>query len=317
LDGDNPPDTFEITPVDLGINILKFPRYFYAFNPLQSQDPDSDTNILLNQDVIRALQNYFENVTSAYRDALSLQIYLSLSQFAGETSNGGLADDGQTILRGDPFTYDLTIGQVAAPSNNGDTFITVYPIAGTDLAKLAALEIIQKYWRNEETPYLVGWEITWLSYYWNPQYLNPGGYIEDPMVEAIPQLPVDFWGAASQQPSDSLDFTTPTNTIFDFLPVYNPQCYSSDGTANGKSTISWLRKADRVDQTQRTWSKIYRSWIGSPIGHFDQDLFNQFPRPGNNNPDTNYGYNVPSAPSLRAADISAAAIATMTLVTNP
>jgi hypothetical protein len=237
---DSPPDDFQIVPVELGVHILKHPRYFYAF----LGDGYGSTTEKINQMVIRMLQNYFENPSAAYRDALTKLLSDSLG------IDGAVA---QT-----PPQYDSEIGEF-----DGTT------VTGTDMAKRAALEIIQKYWRGEETPYVIGYEIIWSSYYFRPPYLNPGGYVEDPIYEAAPQLPEYFW-SPTYPPSSA--------TIFDLLASINPQCYSSSGTPGGSVNISWLRKADELEH-QRTWFKLNRRWIGSPIGFWDDQLYSVGNRP--------------------------------------
>ena len=144
-------------------------------------------------------------------------------------------------------------------------------IPGTDLAKRAAMEIVAKYWRNEETPYIVGYEIEWSVYYFLPQFMNPGGYVEDPVLDATPQLPDYFW-------SPYQNGLISSETIWDDFRFFNPQCYSSTGQYSGDTIISWLRKADRVEY-ERTWFKVTRRWIGTPIGFWDADLYSQNGRP--------------------------------------
>jgi len=289
LSSNLPPDQFEINPVELGINIIKYPRYFYAFNPLQSQDPSWNTSQILNQQVIRVLQNYFENTTSQYRDALILQLQISMS-FPGTVNAQGVA------IPAEDLSIDLATGQISySPTIPG--YIT--PICGTDLAKAAAIEIIQKYWRNEETPYIVGCEINWYSYYYIPQFLNPGGYIEDPLTQANPQLPSDCWDTTGNPDSAEVNTDGGPNTVFDLMTVYNPQCYSQDGLQGGPLVISWLRKADHIDQTQRTWIKLRRQWVGTPIGYWDSDLYNDGDRPTMASQ-----YNTCTPPIMAAKDVA-------------
>jgi len=237
---DSPPDEFQIIPVELSVNLLKHPRYISAL------EGNTVTENKLNQQVIRRLQDYFENPSSAMRDAITQQIWASL------TFPGTIDGSGNPVSDGDTLVKDW----------DGEA-ITIETITGTQFAKAAALEIIQKYWRNEETPYIVGYQITWSSFYFRPQYLNPGGYVEDPIYDATPQLPDYFW---------SPDFPPSTNTIFDLLSEFNPQCFSRNGLRGGPVQISWLRKADQQDY-QRTWFKIDRTWIGSPIGFWDPQFF--------------------------------------------
>lgn len=238
---DSPPDEFSLVPVELGVNILKHPRYFYAF----FGDGYGSATELQNQMVIRILQDYFENTSAAYRDAIT------------ELLNNSFDDnDGDGIQ---PPKFD---------SENEDFSGGI--ISGTNMAKAAALEIVQKFWRGEETPYIVGYEMTWSQYFFVSPWINPGGYVEDPMTESVPQLPEYFFSRVFPPSSGS--------TIFDFLASINPQCYSSDGTPGGLVNISWLRKSDQVDY-QRTWFKLTATWVGSPVGYWDADLYTHEDRP--------------------------------------
>lgn len=244
LSFDNPPDQFQIMPVELGVNIIKHPRYLYAFLG------NSPTEEKLNQMVIRMLQNYFENTSSAYRDALHELIKASLTNL------------------GTVGTPPPPYGETTDPSGSVvGAFVGL--LQGTQLAKRAALEILQKYWRNIETPYVVGYQIDWSSFSYLPEYLNPGGYIEDPITEATPQLPSYFWSPV---------FPPDGRTIFDALAAINPQCYSSNGTPQGAVNISWMRKADTMDY-ERTWYKTTRTWIGSAVGFWDAELYSAVKRP--------------------------------------
>jgi hypothetical protein len=284
---DTPPDEISCTEVELGINIIQYPRYVYAFSPIVTTDGNWFTNRILNQDVVRCLQNYFENTTSSYRDALIFQLKASLG------SPGSLDGNGNIV-------HALKVNGTL--TSDGSTTYSIVPIAGTDLAKNAAIEIIQKYWRNEETPYVVGYEIEWNAYYFRPQYINPGGYVENPIYQATPQLPDYFW-SPNDPPDDA-------GTIFDKLGTYNPQCYSITGLAGGASSISWLRKSDRWI-LQRTWFKWTRRWIGSPVGFWDPDLFNSNNAPWA--PSGGTSYNTASQPQLLKGDISAASIPSFTI----
>jgi hypothetical protein len=252
---DSPPDEFSITPVELGINIIKHPRYFYAF----LGDGYGSTTEAQNQMVIRLLQDYMENVSANYRDAI---IQLLNDSLDVPDANG---------TQPQPPEW-------SAADNSYLPLNSSHWVTGTRGAKLAALEIIQKYWRGEETPYVVGYEMTWSQYYFVAPAINPGGYVEDPMFEATPQLPDYFFSRVF--PPDS------AYTIFDYLAAHNPQCYSYDGTADGQVVISWLRKSDQIDY-QRTWFKITRTWLGSPIGYWDTQLYTQGSAP---NPVTGAGY---------------------------
>ncbi len=243
---DPPPEEFSVVPVELGVNIMKHPRYFYAF----FGDGYGSTTEQQNQMVIRLLQDYFENTSANYRDAIIRMLKTSIPYPDG---------DGYSPQ---PPEWD----RAAEDYVDSDTAF----VQGTAMAKRAALEIVQKYWRGEETPYVVGYEVTWSQYVFVPPDINPGGFVENPMTEANPQLPAYFF--SDTEPPD------PANTIFDFLSTWNPQCYSVNGLPGGTINISWLRKSDQVEY-QRTWFRITRTWIGSPVGFWDEQLYTRDQRP--------------------------------------
>lgn len=244
LSFDSPPDQFSLQPVELGVDIIKHPRYFYAF---MGNDGYGSTTEQFNQQVIRLLQDYRENQTAAYREGI---IAILKNNLTANTTG--------------------TPGDMPNYCPNGKAINKNVPIYGTEMAKRAAIEIIVKLWRGEETPYLTGWQITHSYFTFRPPYINPGGYIEDPITEASPQLPEYFWSP-----------TWPTSTsvtIFDYIAAINPQSYSSDGTASGSPSISWLRKADILD-FERTFFKVTRTWIGSPVGYWDPQFYAATARP--------------------------------------
>lgn len=126
-------------------------------------------------------------------------------------------------------------------------------------AYLAAKELLLKRRIGEDTFYLPGFRVSWIQYFYMPQALNPGGYIEDPITEG--GLPAYFW-SLNQEPDG--------NDIFTLLADYNPQFFS-DG-------ISWFRQSDDY-QYVRTWFRISKTWIGAPYAHWDADVYSQFPSP--------------------------------------
>lgn len=258
MTSDTPPDRFAVTPVELGLNIIKHPRYFYAF---LGEGYGSDTE-QKNQMVIRLLQDYFENTTAAYRDALSQLLYCSLGT------------DGSTKGKKPQWNYGT------------ETFPGGSKVTGTDMAKRAALEIIQKYWRGTETPYIVGWQLTWSAYYFYPQPLNPGGYVEDP-AQASPAIPPMFYTVAP--PGEVAGGVT----MFEGMQWVNPQCYSDTGRLDGDLQMSWLRKADQIEY-ERTIYRVDRTWIGTPVGFWDPELYTRDEGP--QKPDDYLLANMPACP---------------------
>lgn len=219
---DSPPDEFQITPVELGINIIKHPRYLYA---LIKQDGDSATDVTEKQTIVRLIQQYIDAPVAPEKSAVVSQLGMTL-------------DDSPVLL----------------------------------YAKAAAQEIVQKLWLQEDNPYVIAYRIVWSVYYFRPIFLDPGGRKEDPIQDG--GLP-DYFG------SPSGDYNV--DTIFDLLAVYNPQCYKSP---SGSLILSSLRLADEYEY-QRTWFKVTRQWIVSPIGNWDPQIYNPFERPADwttNNP---------------------------------
>lgn len=123
----------------------------------------------------------------------------------------------------------------------------------------AATELLLKRRIGEDTFYLPGYRVTWAQYFWMPQFLNAGGYIEDPIAQG--GLPAYFW--STDQTPDGL-------SIFDNLPDLNPQFYDQG--------ISWLRQSDVVEYS-RTWFRYVHTWIGAPYAHWDAEVYSQDPSP--------------------------------------
>jgi hypothetical protein len=272
---DLPPDEFSIMPVELGINIMKHPRYFYALNPNASLD--SYNTLAAKQAIIRAIQTYqdspFFPVSSSLNGLLNGQVH---NNIVGQMVSGKFVYTAPNPNYQPQFTTtntgaDRIVNSIpSAATQNGDPNPAViyksFNVATQDegnkisMALAAAQEILLKIWRMEDNPYLVGYQITWGVYYNYCPELSPGGYIEEPISYGLP------------------DYFTNDGTIFDAFSILNPQCYSANGASGGAVSISWLRKADEVDY-QRTWFKVTRTWIGSAIGAWDTDIFSSNDRP--------------------------------------
>jgi len=248
---DSPPDEFQCLTTELGIDIIKHPRYFYALYPTQADystwcgDPNNPniTVAQVKQGIIIAIQTYrdapfpVQTQTIPYINPVQSNIIAQLTNF---------------------------IVSAIDTSTKATTSVNVAFSPSCLLALAAGSEIIGKLWNQEDTPYMVGFQITWSQYYFSPPFINGGAYIESP-IGIVPA----YFLSPSQNYS---------NTIFDDLAQQNPQCFSADGTSSGAVNISWLRQADEIDY-QRTWFKITRKWIGSAIGAWDAQLFSQFNRP--------------------------------------
>ncbi len=115
---------------------------------------------------------------------------------------------------------------------------------------LAMQELICKLRKGIDSFYLAGFRINYSTFSYNPQLMNPGGYVEDPIEAGL--IPYYF---------TSQDQTPEGQSIFDFTnaegdPLY-PMLYG-----NG---LAWLRVSD-TQVFQRTWFKLTKSWIAAPGG---------------------------------------------------
>ena len=277
---DTPPDDYQDIPQDLGIDIIKHPRYFPNLYPTGADYTDTPypapnntvTRAMVKNAIIRAIQTYRD---SPYFPP------------AGSTSLNGTV--GSSVINA--FITGI-IPTITPTSAGSETAINITGDASSLLAVAAASEIINKLWFQLDTPYVSGRQVTWTQYFFQPVYLNPGGYIEDPTY----WVPDYFMQPLSQNtlargnlssPYINSDTLPPVNgdagspggaTVFDYMAQVNPTCYSSNGNRSGSTQISWLRKADEV-VFERTWFKVTHTWIGSPVGHWDYDIFSSGNRP--------------------------------------
>jgi len=290
LSFDSPPDEFQIVPIELGVDILKHPRYAWALLPYTTDNSLAITTIggvtiygnQIKEAVVRMIQAYRDS--PIYPSASYVQgtvQALVLQQFQTASTKGidvvipnpnGFVPKNNAAPKGG-IVWDGSAGTISTLSKDYE-FVTVKVFSdNTFFATLiaAAREMLYKLWRNEDTPPVTGYEITWAQYYFAPTYLNPGNYIENP-VGIVPYY-----------------FMSPTQTgnatIFDELTAWNPQCFATNGIKYGPLNLSCLRKPDEIDY-QRTWFKVTRKWLCSPIGHWDQDLLT-----GNNRPQNASGFN--------------------------
>jgi len=137
-----------------------------------------------------------------------------------------------------------------------------------------ALELLYKKHKGEESFYLSGYRLSWSKYFWYPQIINPGGYIEDPIAQG--GLPAYFWSTNGMNDGTNIFINTTTQNS-NLFPNGNYGPVSNNG-------LSWLRQTDVMD-LQRTWFKMTYSWIGAPIGHWDNEWYNPLPQPLNTNAD--------------------------------
>jgi hypothetical protein len=250
---DSPPDEFSCQAVDLGLDIIKHPRYSWALLPYQYDTQsyatfgDTNTKIYfsdIKSQIVRLIQNYqdapiYPSNFSVANGYVHENILQSLGSGTIDVNipnpNGYQPPSGSTTVPTPP-TWD---GNAATKAALGKTsrYVTVVinlyncngknllssPTSPIAIAIAAAQELISKIWRGETTPYLTGYRISWSQYYFVPVLLNPGGYIENP-VGVVP----DYFMSPSQ---------TGRDTIFDALPFVNPQSYSQNRLIGGDLII--------------------------------------------------------------------------------
>ena len=282
---DVPPDEVTWNSVKLGIDIMKHPRYFYALMPT-NQIPNytgtNDTNaqIAAKQAIIRSIQAYRENPFIPTAANLNNMTGLLHDNILANLVSGSFTVSvaNPNYLPQYPSTTPDPVGKLysgnpypPAAAASGQPNPTVYylsfntssvdPNGKVALALAAAKELVGKLWRMEDSPPISGIELSWSEYSFTPPLINLGGYVEDPTL-ASPGLPDYYY------------LTTPggTQTIFDGLSQFNPQCYSVTGQYNGGTAISWLRDSDVLESLQNVLWKITRKWLGAPIGAWDQDI---------------------------------------------
>jgi hypothetical protein len=289
LSFDSPPDEFSINTVNLGLDILKNPRYFYNLIPT-SQLPkplpsylsdDTPVQEAVKSTIIRAIQAYrenplvppqqmFNNISGFYHDLIVSNLQSGALNYAIPNPNFNPAYKSTVV---DPTI--LTAPPTAA-SKDGDPNAPLYYVSWSPgnsdpgnkiaIALAAAQELVAKIWKQEDTPPVYGLEITLSEYFWRPPPIDLGSYIVSDINTIIP----DYFICPSVIPDGS--------TVFDDIGNFNPQYYSSTGQKGGGVSISWMRQADSLE-FGRTFFKRTIKLLGAPVGCWDADLFNQGNRP--------------------------------------
>ena len=307
---DSPPDDFNINEVQLDINIVKHPRYWWALSPYIDDNSTyttvNDIEIFysdIKQSIMRMIQTYIdapiypsqETVNGIIQSTILSQMKNGVLQV--HYPNAAFPIGSNPVV--DPVVWDGKYSDI--PSQNCAYFIVNVPVDLTDpddpisIAIAAATELISKLWRQEDTPYLAGYEVVWTQRFFQPVYLNPGGYIEDPR-DWVPTYFIGSNGLTGPIPRGDVDQipnmdTSPApgadgETIFDALVNYNPQCYSDDGTTSGNLNFSCLRKADNLNY-ERTWFSMTHKWLIAPVGKWDSDLYS-----GEDGPQNAFDFNI-------------------------
>jgi hypothetical protein len=311
-----PPDEFECSPVELGIDILKHPRYFFALMPTSlipnySGTQDTPAQASCKMAIVRMLQ--------AYRDNPLVTPQANIASVVGQ-----IHETIHSVIKSNPKAATFTLPnpnyvagyKATQPPPVGTTFSgSLYPPTATAngqpnpqyyylnfdpsqdpngsvaLAFAAAEELLGKLWRQEDNPPLTGWEIRWSSFYYIPPFINPGGYIENPFYSPTlfpsgfknNNITIPVHVAVPSLPayfySETWPPETSTATIFDKIGAFNPQCYSANGQIGINNTqLVCLRCADQVTY-QRTWFKVTRVWRISAYGQWDSDILSSGARP--------------------------------------
>lgn len=313
---DTPPDDFDLSEVSLDLNIVKHPRYARAISPYVTDSSTfttvGDTQVFftdIKQSIIRMIQTYTDSPmypsASYLNDLVKNSIISLISPPVGPSPpiisyqiNYPNPNYDGSQAQALPVPWDGTTANI--PTVNCQFFLLGVPIdlaSDSDpivIAIAAAKELITKLWRGEDTPYIPAYEITWTQKFFQPVYLNPGAYIEDPrdwvpdyfMVPGngltstvIPrgdQNSVGPVGPPSTGGVDNSDVVpadgADSASIFDFMTIINPQLFSTTGLSGGPLAISSLRKSDRYGY-DRTFFPVTHKWLIACAGKWDSDLY--------------------------------------------
>ena len=309
LSFDSPPDDFELNDVSLDLNIIKHPRYWRWLSPYASDTNPVALGTLaqssiaeIKEALIRVVQNYIEspfypsiNATTNYIQSNILDDIKS-GNFKVAVTNTSF-DPGQDAV--EPVVWDGNNDDQPDESVNCRYYLVpcayAYqnesPNGQIHMAIAAATELISKLWRQEDTPYIPAYEVVWTQRFFQPIYLNPGAYLEDPR-DVVPgyfmgapspnfaninQIPRGNQGAIGPVTDVGNADTVPaygvySGSILDHLVQINPQLYSSNGTASGFLTVSSLRTSDSY-RYERTWFAVTHKWKVACVGKWDADLY--------------------------------------------
>ena len=307
---DSPPDDFDVQEMSLDLNIIKHPRYAWALNPYVTDASTyaqvGDTKIYYTEQkeaIIRMIQNYIDS--PFYPSAAMVQglIQSSILSMLNPTVAGGTTGafqvnypnpkyaqpNGSSTIPA-PVTWDGTNASLAKISTDVQFLLVSVPCDLGNvsdpiaIAIAAAKELISKLWRQEDTPYIAGYKIVWTQKVFSTVYLNCGGYIEDPR-QIVPQyfmnpfnngvIPRSYASAGYVYDTSAPD---PSASIFDLLPIINPQCYSVTGKRGGALSFSCLRTTDTI-RYDRTFFDLTHSWTCATVGAWDYQLYTNAERP--------------------------------------
>ena len=307
---DSPPDDFDVQELSLDLSIIKHPRYAWALNPYvtdaSTYSQVGDTRIYYvdqKEAIIRMIQNYIESPfypsAAMVQGLIQSQILSMLTPtVAGGTSgtfqinypNPNYVQPNGNAEIPTPVTWDGTNASLVNISTNVQFLLVSVPydLANDSdpisIALAAAKELISKLWRQEDTPYIAGYKVVWIQKVFSTVYLDCGGYIQDPR-QIVPQYFMNPFnnGVIPRSYASSgyvFDTSTPdaSASIFDLLPIINPQCYSVTGLRNGALSFSCLRTTDTI-RYDRTFFDLTHSWTCATVGAWDAQLYTNSERP--------------------------------------
>lgn len=144
-----------------------------------------------------------------------------------------------------------------------EKYISATKVTDATVRSLAT-ELLAKLRKGEDEFYMVGWKVMYTQTFWMAPFLNPGGYVEDPVLSG--ELPYYFWSIDRYNPASSplLD-----NIFLGLGPWVNPDLYPP---ALGASAFSWFRLADHLS-FQRTLFRKTKTWVAAPLGVWDTELY--------------------------------------------
>lgn len=128
--------------------------------------------------------------------------------------------------------------------NDVTNFATQAHPSGDVVAQGAALELLKKLWRGEDTFSLGGYRISYSTFGYTPFDLDPGGRVEDPVANSLidPFFTQDIDG----------------NDIFTNLTATKSPQFFERG-------VTFLRQPD-TQTYQRTWFRRTQTWLMAPAG---------------------------------------------------
>jgi len=302
---DLPPDEFQVNSVDLGIDIIKHPRYFPNLYPTTAEFGtvvgQVKSSIIMaiqayrdapffpaQNNVFGWLNGYIQTLQVSSFSSSNLKLYVPNPNYnpalplVPDTNTQTLDSDGSG---GITSPTPPPVATTASPSPNDASIpvsvasSVIEATASVALAMAAAQEIISKLWRMEDSPYAAGVEVKYSFYSFLPPLFNLGSYLEDPDFIVPDYFMKPDRALTELPPRGGMSYPVAgDDNIFQYNAISNPQDFSDTGLVTGETVISWLRKADEV-VWERGLCKMTYTWVGSAIGYFDPQIYGASSRP--------------------------------------